>query len=458
MSKRLVVDVVVVGGGMVGSTFASLLSKSVPGLRVALVDPLQQVEFNHQSLTNPPDMRVSAISPSSARVLESCGAWQKLNPARMGRYEDMIVWDWFSRGKIRFSAEELDRDQEKGKSTFVSGVSEPLGYIVENNAIQAALQDTLDDRDVEWIQSKVVDISFDDVDCFGMGEQKTARGPARIKLDSDVTVEAQLLVGADGARSVVKKHCSIGSIGVDYSQRGVVATVELKSPSKTAYQRFLPLGPLAVLPSFGNFASIVWTTSVSHSRELLKMSDLEFLMLLNKSYTAKPEHFGRASGRWNSILPENFQSLLGVLFGDENFEAPQVTKLVSKRAAFPLQIQQSETYVQSRVALIGDAAHVVHPLAGQGVNLGFHDAESLSQCISQAAQVGQDLGDLLTLESYDRQQRVMVNCGKMAGIHGLQRLFSVQDGPIALGRGIGLDLVNSVPFIKNKLATMAMGR
>jgi ubiquinone biosynthesis monooxygenase Coq6 len=361
----------------------------------------------------------------------------------------MKVWDWFSDGKIAFDAQDLLALQENS-GRFADEV-QPLGYIVENSMLQACLVQSGAEAGVEWITGMLKS-----VDLSGADQGRMAKIAVERKDTGEIEeFETSLLVGADGGNSLVKRVAGLESFGINYPQVGVVASVELEEQDSTAWQRFLPLGPLALLPSFGNFASLVWSTSPAHAKHLLKLDESDFIRELNRAYTATPDEFGRS--RWfKSILPEQFESLLPLLHPGK-FTPPTVTKLVSKRASFPLRIQHSSSYISDRVALIGDAAHIVHPLAGQGVNLGFEDADALCRCIAESLEVGSDIGNLLSLEKYDNQQR-RNNALKMAGIHAIQRVFSIQNGPIALARGIGLDIVNSIPSLKQTFADIATGK
>jgi 2-octaprenylphenol hydroxylase len=333
-------DVAVVGGGVVGATLGCALAQG--GLRVALVEP--------RAPAAPPvgafDLRVSALGLASERILRAVGAWDLLPPARLGVFREMVVWDAGSRGEIRFDAAE-------------AGVP-ALGHIVENRALLAALDACSEGlRGLEWIRPARLEALEVEVD------------RVRLRLDRR-RLEARLVVGADGTHSRVRELAGIAVSGGDYRQQAVVATVALGAGhADTAWQRFLPTGPLAFLPLPGNLASIVWSTTPERAMALLEL---------------EPDAFAVA-------VEEAAESRLGSV------------ELLGERAAFPLRHLHASTYLAERVALVGDAAHTIHPLAGQGANLGLLDAAALAQVIWRQHARGRDLGRGSNLRSYERWRR-----------------------------------------------------
>jgi 2-octaprenyl-3-methyl-6-methoxy-1,4-benzoquinol hydroxylase/2-octaprenylphenol hydroxylase len=360
---------------MVGGAVASLLGRC--GFSVVLVEAHVPRRFDPAGDVG---LRVSAISPGTANILEQAGAWQAIERGRCCPYRRMHVEDEHGPAGLDFEAP-------------VFGM-ERLGSIVENDLVQAALWGTLESNVLVDVLCPE-ELRFIDVQA----------GVVALGLHSGNRLEATLLIGADGAASKVR-----GAIGIrqdiwEYNQQGVVAVVrkEQENPG-IAWQRFMQGGPLAFLPLRDGRSSIVWTRPVPEARELLALPEEEFITRLDAAS----------------------QGFLGEV------------KAVGPRAAFPLTMRLSERYVSDRVVLLGDAAHVVHPLAGQGVNLGIADAAALVELLVEARVRGRDLADRDTMKRFERWRRSESEV-MAAGIHGLRALFM----PAALAgvRGLGLRLV-----------------
>lgn len=280
-----------------------------------------------------------------------------------------------------------------------------------------------------------------------------------VTLPRDRSIAARLLVGADGANSPVRTFSNIPSHGWDYGQHGVVATLQLDqtftdSELRTAYQRFLPTGPIALLPLPGNKASLVWSTSASLAAKLKQLSPADFttmvnaafrLMTVDLDYMLTDTSCNRAEElAWREPntkasetgLPSYFPRITGVQDGTV--------------ASFPLRMRHASTYTGHRVALIGDAAHTIHPLAGQGLNLGLADAESLASCIAKGVEHGMDIGSCWCLDDYN-SERWAANNAMLGVVDKLQKLYSVSSGPVVWGRSLGLDLVNKLGPLKGAL-------
>jgi ubiquinone biosynthesis UbiH/UbiF/VisC/COQ6 family hydroxylase len=384
-------DIIIVGGGLVGASLAASLAPA--GVSVAVVEP-------HRPAPPPADggwdVRVYAISPGSAAFLETCGAWQGLDPARVARIEAMRIYGDDPACRLDFSA-------------YDAGLRE-LAFIVENRLLQDALWRQLAGaghvRLYAGVRCAAVTWAADEV---------------ALKLEGGEVLRAKLLVGADGADSWVRTQSGIAVDPVDYGQLGVVANFTCERPHHgTAFQWFRRDGVLALLPLPGDRVSMVWSTSVAHARELL---------------AAEPARLG---GQVSAASGQE----LGAL-------AP-----AGPAAAFPLRLQRVRRLVQPRLALIGDAAHNVHPLAGQGVNLGFRDARTLAETLA-ARGPRTDCGDYLLLRRYERARREDVLALQLT-TDGLQKLFSGDAVWLARMRNFGLTLLDRQPLLKNLLVRRAV--
>ena len=341
------------------------------------------------------DLRVSAITRASERIFENLGAWPAMCAERVTPYREMRVWDAGGSGEIHFDSAEL------GEAA--------LGHIVENRVITAAL----------WRRAAELGVALRcpaKVTAIDTGEQR-----ATLTLDNGDTLQADLLVAADGARSAIRDMAGIAVQAASYEQQAVVATIRVgTSHADTAWQRFLPAGPLALLPLGADHVSIVWTTSPERAEQLLALPEAEF----------------------DAALTRDSECRLGNL----SLEGP--------RAAFPLQRQHAERYVQPGLALVGDAAHQIHPLAGQGVNLGLLDAAELVDVLVAARVARRPLGGLNTLRRYERARRGDNLAMQQAMT---KQLFGDVPAPIRLARNLGLSLADRAGPVKRAFARAAMG-
>ena len=402
MSGREHFDILVLGGGTVGLAFTCLAHSLIeaPGrLRIGLVE---RQPPEPSAATDDWDLRVSALSPASRRLLQRCGAWELLPPERVSPYRRMSVWHHAGRPR-----------GEKSIQFDAADMGEPaLGYIVENRAVRQALWTMVSDQaDIECINSKPVSLSRQD--------------SLELEMDNGLRVSADLLVGADGARSWLRNALGVATRGQDYRQRGVVTHVHTQvSHAETAWQCFHPGGPVALLPLSDGRSSVVWSCPDAQAAELLDCSDEEFARLLE---SATGSVLGEVSAGW-------------------------------PRAAFPLVSLSARHYVGEGFALIGDAAHQIHPLAGQGANLGLLDAASLAECLAQHLRArGALAGDARALKRYERWRRGHneVTMAMMSLLHG------IFDGPgqvLPLLGGMGLEAVDHLGPVKHWLAERAMGQ
>jgi 2-octaprenylphenol hydroxylase len=392
-------DIVVVGGGMVGACLAALLAaeRELADLRIALL------ESKPPALPPPEndiDLRVSAVSPASQNILQAVEAWSKIGDAARSPYTDMTVWDAqakpYGLGSLHFSA---------------SATSEPyLGHIIENRRIQWALYDAAPMRRVTLLRSELTRLEFEDDGVV-------------LTLADGRQLGAELVVGADGADSVSRKLAGIDTSGREYEQRAFVTHVNTEHPHRrTAWQRFLTAGPIAFLPLKDGRSSIVWTTTPEHAQHLLDASTEQ----LERDLT---------------------NALDGVL---------GIVTPAAGRAQFPLRLIHARQYCRERFVLVGDAAHSIHPLAGQGVNLGFLDAAALVQVITEAVRVGGTFAERPVLRRYERWRK-SENAVALTLVDGLNRLFSNSDAALRWARRFGLTLVDNSSLAKRFFISRAMG-
>mgnify|MGYP000273977319 CR=1 FL=1 len=386
-------DVIIVGGGMVGLTLACALGQQA--FSVAVVEAYEPLDIQ---AGDDYELRVSAISKSSQQVFENINAWQGMLKRRASPYQHMHVWDATGDGKIHFDAADLGVDV--------------LGHIIENRVVQFSLYEQCQQlRNVElFCPHQVKEIHY-------------SEAQSEIILDDESCITTKLLVGADGANSKVRDVAGIVIDKSAYEQKGVVSVVKSTQFHKsTAWQRFLPTGPLAFLPLSDGRCSIVWSAENQRADQLLAMDD---------------ETFCRE-------LEQEFDYTLGKV------------ESAGQRAAFPLIRRHANEYVKKGLALIGDAAHTIHPLAGQGVNLGILDAAALAETLVTARAKGQNIASITTLRKYERWRRAD-NSLMMYSMSGFKNLFSNEQSNLAFIRNAGLNLVNSMGPVKHKFMRHAMG-
>ena len=394
MSKQPRFDVIVVGAGMVGATLTLALARQ--GFKVALVDArAPQLEWPQDGY----DLRVSAITRASQRIFESLGAWPMMQVERISPYRDMHVWDAGGDGVIHFDS---------------ADIGEPdLGHIIENRVIVKALHTCLAEQQnvtPYWpVQPKAMTLSETE---------------ASLILEDGTELQAGLLVGADGAHSWVRRQAGISVKGWDYDQVALVTWVKPEQfHQETAWQRFLTTGPLAFLPLTEGYCSIVWSTSPEHAAQLQAME----------------------ADRFTLELQVAFENKLGAI------------ESVGPRAMFPLRSFETQHYILPRLALVGDAAHTIHPLAGQGVNLGLADMASLLQVLTEAQQQQRDIGIENTLRRYERWRRAD-NRSMLIAMDGFKRLFSTDQSSLRLVRNLGLKLTDHLLPLKRLIMQQALGK
>ncbi len=385
-----VFDIAIAGAGIAGLALAAALAHATGGARILIVDPrLDRRETSERAV---------AIAAGSRRLFERIGAWEAIAPLA----EPILRMDIMDGGA---------HDAVRLEQMHFSGSDEaPLAHMAYNRDVVAALLARCGDLGVTIRNGEITGFSRQPYTL----EASISGAPA---------IRARLLVAADGARSRLRSQAEIASVGWDYGQSAIVATIaHERAHEGRAEQHFLPAGPFAILPLPGQCSSIVWNEAHKDARHLLELSSEDFLRQLEPRFTHK---LGRIS-------------------------------LGSPARSFPLAFSISRRFVASRLALVGDAAHVVHPLAGQGLNLGLRDVAELTQVVADQMRLGLDPGDALALTRYERARRFDVAASGL-GMDAMNRLFSNDVAPLRALRDLGLRLVNSAPPLKRLLIDEAGG-
>ncbi|MBP7242736.1 UbiH/UbiF/VisC/COQ6 family ubiquinone biosynthesis hydroxylase [Amaricoccus sp.] len=389
-------DVLIVGGGLNGPTLALALASA--GITSAVIDAAPAAERGRDDF----DGRAYALALSSRRMFEALGLWRTLGREAQA-IEEIVVSDgragegaapWF----LHFDRAEIDEG--------------PMGHFLEDRFLRRALAAAL-----------AAEPRIRVLDATAVVAQIVRPGHVEITLADGRTLRGRLIVGCDGRSSATARRAGIGRVGWDYSQAALVASVEHELPHRgVAHQFFTPEGPLAILPLPGNRSSIVWTETRERAAAIARLDDAAFL----------------------AVLRPRFGDFLGAV------------QLAGARFTYPLGLSLAERFVGERVALVGDAAHGVHPLAGQGLNLGLRDVAALAEVLAAARRRGQDLGAADVLDEYQRWRRFDA-ATLAAATDGLNRLFSNDHAPLRLLRDLGLGLVNRLPPLRRALIREAAG-
>ncbi|GAB4354917.1 MAG: ubiquinone biosynthesis hydroxylase [Oricola sp.] len=389
-------DILIAGAGYVGLATAAAIAHAAPHLAIRVVDPAPEGAWKK-------DGRASAIAAAAVRMLEELGCWAAILPDAEP-IREMIVTDSRTGDPTRPVFLTFDGEVAPG---------EPFAHMVPNVAMNGALREKCEAAGVVISQGIAVS---------GFSEE-TPGAPLAVTFSDGSAATARLLVAADGARSNLRALAGIKTVHWDYGQMGIVATIAHERPHEgRAEEHFLPAGPFAILPLKGNRSSIVWSETAENARRLLEADDFTFDIELEKRF--------------------------GLHLGEIHVEGP--------KRAYPLGLTLARDFVKPRFALVGDAAHGIHPIAGQGLNLGFKDAAALAETVVEADRLGLDFGQLDVLQRYERWRRFDTwQMGVTTDV--LNRMFSNDFAPLRAIRDIGLGLVDRMPAMKSFFIGQAAG-
>jgi len=389
-------DVLIAGGGFAGLTLAVALRQALgPAFTVAVADPA--LGRSHAK-----DERASAIVASARRLFETIGIWEGVAEEAQPIL-DMVVTDSRLKDAVRPVLLSFAGDIEPG---------EPFAHMIENRHLVDALEEKARGLAVALHATPVAGFSAD-----------AASQRLSVSLADGSTIESRLLVAADGARSTIRQGARIGTNGWDYGQSAIVTNVaHERDHGGRAEEHFLPAGPFAILPLKGRRSSIVWTESTPEAARIMALSDDAFL----------------------AELEQRFKLHLGEL------------QLIGARRSHPLGFFVARSFIAERIALVGDAAHVIHPIAGQGLNMGLKDVAALAEVVADAARLGLDPGSAGVLERYQRWRRFDTMSMGVA-TDGLNRLFSNHSDILRFARDLGLGMVERLPPLKRLFIREAAG-
>lgn len=400
-ASELEFDLVIVGGGMVGSmlcaALANVQTQHAEPFNVCVLEDRLPEPFTPGS--DPQyDLRVSALSMASQHMLQRVGAWEGIVSRRCCKYKRLSVWDGERAGRTNFNASDIHADH--------------LGHIVENRVLQLALQDVIATLSNVTVMSPA-----------RLSRYRQTQSGVRVMLEDGRSITAKLIVGADGANSLVRRQTGISMDKKVYPQHALVATINTALPQQDiTWQRFVPSGPQAFLPLCGHQGSIVWYHTEDEIARLSTLDEAAFVELLQDTF---PDELGEVLS-------------------------------VQARGSFPITKAHAKNYVADRVALVGDAAHTVHPLAGQGVNIGLLDAAALAQVLVEARKKGRDFGHEASLRRYQRW-RYGENQLMITALDSIYEAFKPRAAIVQHIRSASLNLVDRVDPIKHRVMRHAMG-
>ncbi|KAH9479448.1 Ubiquinone biosynthesis monooxygenase COQ6, mitochondrial [Psilocybe cubensis] len=477
-------DIVIVGGGPAGLALASALGSSSSLRKNVSVTLVEGGDLTQIKSWNPPpesfSNRVSSLTNTSRSFLQDIGAWSYVDETRTCQVEQLQVWDGISDARIEFSSNDLPSTSSMARLT-------------ENLNLQRGLLRHLDNiPEIQVLQkTKVTSIENDSSDRGGW---------PLVHLDNETTLRARLLVGADGFNSPVRQFAQIPSFGWAYDTQAIVATLNhfprgaYEGPNTTGYQRFLPTGPIAFLPLSPSVSSLVWSTKPPIAKALLASDPGVLSCMINAAFRLPyaslkylQNRIVDAHAAGTPLSPDEIREEIqwrehahgidqnsayscrtagitnqGIPPADSEMLPPLVLQLQSgTMASFPLRFNHAESYIgdgsKGRTVLVGDAAHTIHPLAGQGLNLGLADAECLARCIQNSILSGGDIGSYTALLPYT-QERYLANHTVMSACDKLHKLYSMEDERVVWVRSVGVEVLNELDSIKAAMMMTAGAR
>ncbi|OMJ19003.1 Ubiquinone biosynthesis monooxygenase COQ6, mitochondrial [Smittium culicis] len=461
-------DIVIVGAGIAGSSLACSISSSplLSNKKVALVDasPLKKI-----SQWLPPTDRFSnrtvQITAANQKFLSSIGIWDQLYQERVQPYSNVIVSDQLSGSKLTFDSISLSLPDNQSSA-----------YLVENSNLHAAALKALS---ASITPSKKIDI-YQDAKVLSISNSTSDTNDwPLIQLSTGNSLKARLLIGTDGINSFVRKYANIDSQGWDYNQFGLVANLIFDKLNTTAYQRFLPSGPIAVLPLPNGFANLVWSLDTEIASKLKLVSDELFVKFVNLAfrlpYYSDFQYLLSLIDSNGNLLPNtdfdkealwrlnktpfdqnNDLNLSDYLSNHSDFPPNVIEISTNSRQTFPLRLRIADKFYSNRVALLGDAAHTVHPLAGQGLNAGLSDVISLVNILKDAVRSGSDIGSSTNVLRKYNSERYWPNAALQGSIDKLWRIFRSKNPIIYNARKLGIDFIEKFPALKNKIVQSSM--
>ncbi|KAJ1662181.1 putative ubiquinone biosynthesis monooxygenase [Coemansia sp. RSA 1646] len=450
-------DVTIVGGGPAGCALAGALSatKAFEGMSIALVDSGKLCDLREWK--PPLDTylpRTLQITASNKSFLEDRGLWDRCYTDRVQPYNRAVVTDALGRGVVDLAASDTPEPEQHGAS---------VAYMVETKNFVSGLLQSINSSEGHvdiFERDKVVSIDNGSADMVTNKDNTISRFPV-VNLSSKQKLRTRILVGADGVNSCVRKYAGIGTYGNEYSQFGLVATLCLEELNRTAYQRFLPTGPIAMLPFPGGFANLVWSLDIDLIQLLKAVPESLFACLVNAAFRLPPHEMQHlydlvrdgaseseiaAETKWRLEVYERNNSG----HPDPSLFPPKIAAISPKsRTSFPLRMRMVDNLTAERIALIGDAGHVMHPLAGQGLNMGLEDVQCLVDVLKQAVLAGEDIGACSVLSRYNKHRYVR-NLAMQGIVDKIWHIFGTSSYPLVAARSLIMNGLDVLPTAKQE--------